>query len=112
MRKWETFKNMRPAVKQPRVTISTGGTVHINFPAFILMGEPEAVLLLFDRQTNEIGLQPVKAKILSARAVKKQKRSRNWVISTKAFLNHYGVDYSRKVDLRMTIENDIVILSA
>jgi hypothetical protein len=94
---FETFKkSLIPLRQDPRVTVQRRGTITINAAAYVALGSPEAVELLFDRQAMVLGLRGVEPSVPHAAFVRPSARTGNgpFVISAMAFLKFYGIDTS------------------
>ncbi len=91
-------KRSVPIAENPFVTIQMRGPLSLNYSAYRTLGEPEAVELLYDRESETVGLRPVSPKESYAFPVRpqgrKDKRPSNYVIAGQAFTKHYGIDTS------------------
>jgi hypothetical protein len=92
MPNFEVFtRRARPAVSQPMVTVQRGGALGLNQAAVAALGDPEAVLLLFDREERMIGLRPVDRSEPNAYPVQRQPSGKGAVVTAKAFTQFYGI---------------------
>ena len=83
--------------KAPYLTLQKGGTMSLNRRAFLDLGEPEAVELLFDRDEQLIGLKPTSPKEPYAFPIRPQgsrNRVSNYAVAGQAFTKHYDIDTS------------------
>ncbi len=64
----------------------------MNRAAFEMMGQPEALQLLFDRSRKLVGFQKAKLGDRAAYAVRKAPHSDTYAMSGKAFANFYDID--------------------
>ncbi len=91
-------KRSVPIAENPFVTIQMRGPMSLNYSAYKILGEPEAVELLYDREDKIVGLRPVSPKEAYAFPVRpqgrKDKRPSNYVVAGQAFTKHYGIDTS------------------
>lgn len=90
---FEVFdKRMAPLAKAPSITIQKKGIFSINRAAHRLIGEPETVELLFDREAKVIALKPSEES--HAYAIRPQTASGTGqvILSASAFTQYYDVD--------------------
>ena len=88
----------------PWVGIQKAGMLSLNAPAFEALGEPEAVVLLFDPEEKVVGFRASPATDPRAFPLRKyNRRSSAYLVSGRTFLKHYGVDHStaRRYSARM-----------
>lgn len=106
-----TGRRLRLASRQPRVTLLRGGIFGINRAAYELLGEPRAVLLLYDREHRAIGLRPAAVDDPYAHRLTKRTTSESYTVRARRFLRHYEIDEERPL-LWNTIRRheDIVVL--
>jgi len=91
----EFDKRMSPLGKNPTVTIQKRGTISLNRPAHKLMGEPVAVVLLYDREARVIGLKPTEEDAPNAYVLRPQvpnNPASTLAVSSLAFTQYYGID--------------------
>jgi len=81
-----------PSGREPSATIQQGGLIYFNLAAFVAMGEPEAVELLFNRQERIVALRPTNRKAARAYAVRRQRKG--GVVTGQAFATFHGLDVS------------------
>lgn len=91
---FETFKRQRaPVSGDPTVTIQKRGTISLNTAAFIALGQPEAVELLYDRDKNLMALNKVPTDTPHAYPLRGLgKRQSTHMVSGKAFMKYYGIE--------------------
>ena len=104
MRKFEEFT--RPA---PRVAINTSGHISFNSTAFQGLGNPKAVILLFDKASQAVGLKPRSDKVRHAYPVRRPYNSESYIIRAKAFLKYYDIDASRTLAFKPQVEDGVLI---
>ncbi|WP_369197603.1 hypothetical protein [Streptomyces djakartensis] len=95
MPNFETFtKRMAPLVKQPFVTIQKRGTLSLNAAAHALLGKPDAVELLYDRDEQIVGLRAVPKGSEHAYPLRSQggKSVGPYIVSGTAFAKYYKID--------------------
>ncbi|MFG3683166.1 hypothetical protein ACGF5H_23970 [Micromonospora chalcea] len=105
MPNFEVFtKRMVPLVKQAAVTIQKRGTLSVNRAAFVAMGEPKAVELLYDAKEKMVGLRSVSRETEHAYPIRAQgqKDDGPYLVAGTAFTKYYGIDTS--VSKRWTAE--------
>jgi len=81
----------------------------LNPAAFRALGEPDAVVLLFDDGSRAIGLKPTSADVPHAYPVRRQ-RSGNYLVTVEAFCTHHSIDRSRTKTFEPAVENGILLL--
>lgn len=97
MPNFEVFtRRLIPLVKQPAVTVQRRGNISINRAAFVAMGEPEAVELLYDATEQIIGLRGVPRTTDHAYPMRAQggKDDGPYLVAGMAFTKYYGIDTS------------------
>ncbi len=89
-----------PGPKGPFVTVHKRGNFSLNRSAFELLGEPEALELLFSKPDRVIGLKAAPPGEPYAFAVKgvpgrtPESRPSSYRVNCLSFVNHYGIDHS------------------
>ncbi len=92
---FEVFdKRMTPLAKAPSVTIQKRGIFSINRAAHRLIGEPETVELLYDRDSRIIAMRP--SSELHAYTIRPQtsKEAGQVILSATAFTQYFDIDTS------------------
>jgi hypothetical protein len=111
MANFEAFsRRMLPLKADPHVTIQKRGTISLNRSAFVALGEPSAVELLYDRDRSIVGLRPVDAKADDAYQVRRSSPSASgpWVISAMAFTRFYDIDTTQSLRWSAYLDNDVL----
>jgi hypothetical protein len=91
----EFDKRSAIASKTPFVTIQMSGLFTMNGAAYELMGKPEAVTLLYDKEEQLIGFKPANKDRPRAYPVRPMAKSQStYTVAGQAFKNHYGIDTS------------------
>lgn len=88
----EFDKRAATASKSPFVTIQRKGIFSMNRAAYALMGEPEAVTLMFDPEEQLVGFKPTLISSPRAFPVRVQQNGNTFVVGGHAFTKHYGLD--------------------
>ena len=104
-------KRRASASKHPYVTIQRKGPFSFNRAAYELMGSPNAIELLYDRDEERIGFRPTSPDRPQAFPVRAQgKNSVTHIVAGQSFTKHYGLDTSlaRRYPVRM--EDKILVL--
>lgn len=92
---FEVFdKRMAPLAKAPSVTIQKRGIFSINRVAHKLIGEPETVELLFDKERKVIALRPSKEPHAYSIRPQASRESGQVILSATAFTQYYDIDTS------------------
>ncbi len=109
---FEVFdKRAAVASKHPYVTMQRKGPFSFNQAAFDLMGSPEAVELLYDRDTERVGFRPTDPERPRAFPVRAQgKNSVTHVVAGQSFAKHYGLDTSVARRYSVAMDGDMLIL--
>ena len=108
---FEVFnRRARPVSKQPVITLQKRGTFSLNEAAFIALGEPEVVELLYDRTEKLVGMRKVGPDNAYAYPVRKQQNAASYLVAGNAFSQYYGipVGVTRRWSARL-MENVLVI---
>jgi hypothetical protein len=109
---FEVFdKRAAGASKHPYVTVQRKGPFSFNRAAHELLGKPEAVSLLYDREQERIGFRPTSPERPQAFPMRPQgKNAATFMVAGQAFAKHYELDTSvaRRYPVRM--EEDIMVL--
>ncbi len=83
---WKEFPRGSQGPREaPRARLLRGGDMSLNHAAYALLGEPKAVVLLFDPGRRAVGLRPAPPNSPHAYPVRKQRDARSYLISTAGF---------------------------
>jgi hypothetical protein len=108
---FETFMRQRaPVTGDPTVTIQKRGTLSLNVPAYVALGSPDAVELLFDREQRLMALRAVDPSAESAYPIRPLGRGSTWLVSGKAFMKFYGIETGGARRWAGRIEDGLLIL--
>ena len=89
---FEVFtKRMVRAADKPYVTIQKKGIVAFNHAAYAALGEPKAVLFLFDRKNRIVGFQAADPEEEHAYGVRANTKGTSHLVSGTLFTRHYGI---------------------
>lgn len=89
---FEVFTNQRiRAATEPTVTITTRGILSLNDAAWNALDQPEAVELLFDRETRTMGLRKSGPENPTSYPVRCNALGKAFQVSAKAFTSHYDI---------------------
>lgn len=109
---FETFKkSLVPLSHHPHLTVQKRGTITINQAAYVALGSPEAVELLYDRDEHILGLRTVAPDVPHASFVRlSSTKSANgpYVISAMAFIKFYGIDNTESRRWPATMDHKIL----
>ncbi|HEV8593089.1 MAG TPA: hypothetical protein VGQ55_13370 [Pyrinomonadaceae bacterium] len=94
---WEQFKGgpTRPSNEYFGITINNKSDLTINRFTMKTLGNPEAVVLLFDKRESVIGLVSTNRRNADAFPVIPKNGGQNWVIHTAPFCRHFGIVIDR-----------------
>ncbi len=91
---WHTFTGRqygRTVKKAARVTLGAFGTFYLNSQAFIEMGSPGAVEMLFDIGRRRIGLRPAPLMLPHAFKIVPHTKGGYHRLSAAAFCHHHEI---------------------
>lgn len=108
---WETFdKRSGRLVKVPEVTIQRSGSIGINAAAAYLIGEPEAVEMMFDREQNRVGVRPVPRETAHAYPCRPIKNRASFLVNCTAFFEYYRIPHEESVRREVTVEEGVLVV--
>lgn len=109
---FESFDRKAAGVSpHPYVTIQRKGPFSFNRAAYKLLGEPEAVELLFDKRQRVIGFRPISPEKAKAFPVRAQgKNAANFMVAGQSFAQHYELDTSVARRYPVYLDEGILIL--
>lgn len=90
---WEKFKGgpTRPENTDFAITINAKNILTFNKYARKMLGEPEAVVLLFEKSESMIGLVPTSLKDKDAFPMKPKGGGLNYTVHAAPFCRHFGI---------------------
>lgn len=106
----EFDKRAAVASKSPFVTIQRKGIFSMNQAAYLLMGSPEAVTLMFDSEEGLVGFKPTTTSSPRAFPVRPQQNGVTYVVAGQAFSKHYGIDTSVARRYGVEARDNILVL--
>ncbi|MBX6765165.1 MAG: hypothetical protein K6T51_10995 [Rubrobacteraceae bacterium] len=93
------------------VTIQRSGNFSLNKAAYDLLGSPEAVELLFDRERQLVGFRKTDPDNPRAFGLRAQgKNAVSFMIAGRAFTRHYGIDTTAARRYPVQMQDDILVL--
>jgi hypothetical protein len=109
---FETFKKQRAALTDdPAVTIQKRGTLSLNAPAYAVLGNPEALELLYDRESRLVALRKADASSDDAYIVRPLGRGKStWLVSGKAFTRYYGIETENARRWPARMDDDMLVI--
>jgi hypothetical protein len=108
---FESFSREMLSLKaDPQVTIQKRGAISLNRPAYLVLGSPDAVELLYDRKDRVVGLRPIDPRADNAYRVRRASPSASgpWVISAMAFTKFYDIDTARSLRWPARLNGDVL----
>jgi hypothetical protein len=75
----------------PMFTLQASGLLSLNHAAFMALGEPVTVALLYDAGEGVVGVRKVEKDHQSAYPVRKQGRSMTYLVSAQGFVAHHEI---------------------
>jgi hypothetical protein len=110
MANFEVFtRRATPAAKGPTVTVQRQGNISLNYAAFEAMGEPDMVELLYDREDDVMGLRTAQDNSPHAYRLRKQSSGSGFVISGRAFTQHYDIKTDAARRFRAELNDDGIL---
>jgi hypothetical protein len=103
------YRASRRAI-DPIVTIRPE-VFNLNHAAYERLGKPEAVVLLFDHESGDIGLRGAPASERNAYPVRKQAKSANYVVSARAFLKHFSVSLASSLQCPAILVDGVLTIN-
>ena len=95
---WEEFeRGPRTDFGELHASISSSGRLLIGAKAVKEMGDPPAVMLLFNKKEKMIGVRPVHPRNPKAIASNANSRDNHRVVRAHRFLQNYGIEVERTV---------------
>jgi hypothetical protein len=108
---FETFTRQRRANQQPYVTLQKKGSISLNRAAFEALDNPEAVELLYDRDSNVMALRHIDSSVEHSFKVRAPAGSHgSWLVAGAAFASYYKIDISASVRRAARLEGDLLIV--
>ena len=109
---FEVFKKQRVSPSDdPAVTIQKRGAISLNKAAYLALESPEALELLYDRESKLLGLRKADPKSEDAYPVRPLGRSDStWLVSGKAFASYYGIETDVARRRMALLEDGILVL--
>lgn len=109
---FETFdKRQGRLVKVPEVSIQSSGSVSLNAAAAHLIGEPEAVEMLYDRDQRVIGVRGVEPEAAHAYQMRGIKNRASFIVNCKAFFLYYDIPLGESIRREVTVEDGVLIVN-
>lgn len=111
-RKWEEFEvGPKDVENELHVTLGRKGELMIGAVATRQLGEPDAVVLLFDPETRVMGVRPAHVRAENAYPMKEKKKGEHRLVRAIRFCKHYGIGVDRTARFRIaSIENGVLVL--
>lgn len=110
---FEVFTGRVVATPHPPLyaTFQKRGLLTLNRAAFQALGEPEAVELLFNRDTRSMGIRPTGMGHSWSYKLRREERSGMFKLSIAAFRRHYGLpEVTVAMRYRATQRDDMLVI--
>lgn len=93
-REWKEFKGVaaRRIPDEARSSINPNGEITFDIETFRKLGEPQAMLLLYERSTRTIGLRPAHPDAPNAVLVRIRHARSNRVVRSTPFMKENGIE--------------------
>ena len=112
---WDEFTDTAPRRIADRlyVTINPRGDFVVNMQTFLAMNEPEAVVLLYDKNSRSIGVRRSRTTVPNAILVHTRHARYNRVFRSKKFLVKHGIVLKNTVQFPTAIidEEGVLVLN-
>lgn len=82
-----------PLMKQPFVTIQSKGTLGFNASSHAALGEPEAVVMMYDEEAKLIGFRAAEVSERNAYPMRAVGAGKTFIVAGTAFLNYFKIPY-------------------
>jgi hypothetical protein len=93
------------------ISLNPKGEFVISIATFEKINSPEAVVLLYDRETSTIGIKPSRLDVPNAVAVHKRHKRYNKVFRSKKFLEKHRLVLSHSLQFpRAVIDTDGILI--
>lgn len=111
MRDFEEFtaRATPSSSKMMRVAIQRRGNLSLNRAAYQALGEPEQVVLLFERRTQTVGLKPAAKDVRHAYPVRRQANSDSYLIAGQGFCGWYDIPVDQTVAFEPAVEDGVLV---
>jgi hypothetical protein len=106
----EFDKRAASASKSPFVTVRKDKGFTLNRAAYKLLGEPDAVTLLYDEEEHLIGFKPASPTFPRAYPVRPQPKGTAVSVAGRAFGHHYGIDTSITRRYAVEMQDGVLVL--
>jgi hypothetical protein len=110
---FETFtRRLIPLVKKPSVTIQKRGILSFNKAAYVALGSPKAVELLFDKSRRIIGIRPVDPTVDHAYPMRSQasKDDGPFLVAGGLFTKYYEIPTDESRRWSVDIEDGVLLI--
>lgn len=110
---WEEFtQKSNYRAEMVRVSLNARGHFLLNQKAADALGNPESVVLLFERSSRMIGLKPSYLGVEHSYELKHQGSSQSYFLRAKSFCTYYGINVGDSIVFNdIQIDNGVLVLS-
>ncbi len=112
-RDWKEFKGVAARVlpEEIRSSINPTGEITFDIATYRRMGEPQAMVLLYENSTRTIGLKPASPDTPNAVLVRVRHAKSNRVIRSAPFLHENGIEIETTLRFPFpTLEDNVLVL--
>jgi hypothetical protein len=96
--------------RTPNVTIQARGIISINKAAYVRIGSPEFVDLLYDEDEELIGIRPAEDPKDGHRVRVAGQQGASAVVSGTAFTNYYGIPNKESLRWEPSFDGDMLVI--
>lgn len=93
----------------PRLTLQENGKLSLNHAVLQPLRDPEAVVLLFDRETHSVGLRPASKGVVHAYPLNKHSATSR-VSTIAAFAKHYDIPLAPTRSIEAELEDGVLVI--
>ena len=110
MPQFEVFRKRsnQPGGVNPQVTLQRGGTFSLNQKSFDALGQPEAVVLLYDTQQRIIGFRKVEPGDFNAFPVHRQGKGQSYLVNGLSFCQFYEIPLGQARRYKAQLFDDVL----
>ena len=95
----------------PAVTLQAGGIFALNQEAVDALGQPESVVLLYDRTARVVGFRPADPSVKHGYRVRKDARSPSSLVTGRAFCRAHAIPTDRGRRYQATMQDGVLTIN-
>ena len=94
----------------PAITLQASGIFALNEAAVEALGQPQSVVLLYDRDARVVGFRPADPSVKHAYQVRKDPRSPSSLVTGRAFCRAHAIPTDRGRRYQATMRGDVLTI--